>query len=98
MVTRTTALEETIDTYGAPEVFNTDQGSQFTSDEFISVLKAHHIRISMDGKGRWPDNVLCARRSLGKCFRFYNQKRRHQSLDRQTPGSVYDQIAARLAA
>src|SRR4030095_16492784 len=52
------ALDEAIAKYGAPEIFNTDQGSQFTSDDFTDVLKAHPIRISMDGKGRWIDNVF----------------------------------------
>jgi putative transposase len=55
------ALEEALDRYGTPEIFNTDQGSQFTSLAFISVLKAHGIRISMDGKGCWRDNVLVER-------------------------------------
>jgi len=44
-----------------PEIFNTDQGSQFTSDDFIGVLECHDIRISMDGKGRWMDNVIVER-------------------------------------
>jgi putative transposase len=55
------ALEEAIENHGAPEIFNTDQGSQFTSDDFIGVLKEHDIRISMDGKGRWVDNVFVER-------------------------------------
>ena len=55
------ALEEAIERHGAPEIFNTDQGSQFTSDDFIGVLKEHDIRISMDGKGRWMDNVFIER-------------------------------------
>jgi putative transposase len=55
------ALEEAIETYGTPEIFNTDQGSQFTSDDFTQVLKDHHIKISMDGKGRWIDNVFIER-------------------------------------
>jgi len=55
------ALEEAIDKYGAPEIFNTDQGSQFTSEEFTRVLRAHDIKISMDGKGRWVDNVFIER-------------------------------------
>jgi putative transposase len=55
------ALEEAIETYGAPEIFNTDQGSQFTSEDFTGVLKRHDIRISMDGKGRWVDNVFVER-------------------------------------
>jgi len=55
------ALEEAIARYGRPEIFNTDQGSQFTSTEFTGVLKANEIRISMDGKGRWVDNVFVER-------------------------------------
>lgn len=55
------ALNEAIDNYGAPEIFNTDQGSQFTSEDFTSVLKAHEIAISMDGRGRWMDNVFIER-------------------------------------
>ncbi len=55
------ALEEAIAVYGAPEIFNTDQGSQFTSMAFTDVLKNHDIKISMDGKGRWMDNVFVER-------------------------------------
>jgi putative transposase len=55
------ALEEAIALYGAPEIFNTDQGSQFTSKDFTDVLKKHDIKISMDGKGRWIDNVFVER-------------------------------------
>jgi len=55
------ALEEAIEHHGVPEIFNTDQGSQFTSDAFTGVLKAHDIRISMDGRGRWMDNVFVER-------------------------------------
>jgi putative transposase len=55
------ALEEAIDKYGPPEIFNTDQGSQFTSVEFTDVLKNYDIKISMDGKGRWMDNVFVER-------------------------------------
>jgi len=55
------ALEDAIETYGCPEIFNTDQGSQFTSADFTDVLKANHIQISMDGKGRWVDNVFVER-------------------------------------
>ncbi len=55
------ALEEAIGRYGAPEVFNTDQGAQFTSEAFTGALKAHGVRISMDGKGRWLDNVYVER-------------------------------------
>lgn len=55
------ALEEAIEHYGAPEIFNTDQGSQFTGDDFTGVLKSNDINISMDGKGRWVDNVFVER-------------------------------------
>lgn len=55
------ALEEAIRLYGIPEIFNTDQGSQFTGFEFINVLKDNKIKISMDGKGRWMDNVFIER-------------------------------------
>jgi putative transposase len=105
------ALNEAIERHGPPVIFNTDQGGQFTSDAFIGVLKKHHIQISMDGKGRWIDNVFVerlwrsvkyeevylkayesithARKSLGVYFNFYNTERRHQSLDRRTPDSLY---------
>ena len=114
------ALEEAIERYGCPEIFNTDQGSQFTCDEFTSVLKRNDIRISMDGKGRRVDNVFVerlwrsvkyeevylkaydsvaeARQLLGEYFDFYNTERRHQSLNRQTPDTVYNQTAVRMAA
>jgi putative transposase len=113
------ALNEAIDRHGAPEIFNTDQGGQFTSDAFTDVLKKHEIQISMDGKGRWIDNVFVerlwrsikyeevylkayedirhARQSLAVYFDFYNSERRHQSLGRRTPDSLYYD-AAELAA
>lgn len=115
------ALEEAIERYGCPEIFNTDQGSQFTSDDFTSVLKTNQIAISMDGKGRWVDNVFVerlwrsvkyeevylnaydtvdqAKQALSRYFKFYNTKRRHQSLSKRTPDSVYyDQPVDRMAA
>lgn len=55
------ALEEAIGRYGLPEIFNTNQGSQFTSAEFTDVLNTNRIQISMDGKGRWIDNVFVER-------------------------------------
>lgn len=55
------ALETAISRYGAPEIFNTDQGAQFTSEAFTGVLSAAGIKISMDGKGRWVDNVFVER-------------------------------------
>ena len=57
----TEALEEAIRRFGSPEIFNTDQGSQFTSEAFTGILNAHGIRISMDGRGRWLDNVFIER-------------------------------------
>jgi putative transposase len=101
------ALKEAMTRYGKPEIFNTDQGSQFTSEVFTSVLKENNILISMDGKGAWRDNVFVerlwksvkyeevylkayetvaqARHSLNIYFQFYNTKRPHSSLDKQTP-------------
>jgi putative transposase len=55
------ALEEALARYGRPEIFNTDQGSQFTSHDFTSVLLKKDIAISMDGKGAWRDNVFVER-------------------------------------
>jgi len=55
------ALEEAIMKYGTPCIFNTDQGSQFTSDSFTAILKAHGIRISMDSQGSWRDNIIIER-------------------------------------
>jgi putative transposase len=55
------ALQEAIARFGAPEIFNTDQGSQFTSEDWIKVLKQSDVAISMDGKGRWIDNVFIER-------------------------------------
>ena len=56
-----TALEEALAGFGRPEIFNTDQGSQFTSPRFTGVLQAAGVRISMDGRGRWMDNVFIER-------------------------------------
>ena len=55
------ALEEALSRYRPPEIFNTDQGSQFTSDDFTGALKHHEITISMDGKGRCMDNIFVER-------------------------------------
>ena len=105
------ALEEAIAKYGAPEIFNTDQGSQFTASSFIQVLQRNHIKISMDGRGAWRDNVFVerlwksvkyeevylhaydsvsdAKAGIGRYFTFYNARRPHSSLDRNTPDNVY---------
>jgi hypothetical protein len=63
---------------GRPEIFNTDQGSQFTSDDFTGVLRRHEVTISMDGKGR-----------CGAWLVFYNEERQHQSHGYRTPRQVY---------
>ncbi len=55
------ALEEALARFGRPEIFNTDQGAQFTSEAFTGVLKAQEVAISMDGRGRWLDNVFIER-------------------------------------
>ncbi len=55
------AVAEALARYGKPEIFNTDQGSQFTSLAFTELLKRHEIAISMDGKGAWRDNVFVER-------------------------------------
>jgi putative transposase len=54
-------LEEALAKHGKPDIFNTDQGSQFPGSAFTGVLKAHDIKISMDGKGAWRDNVFVER-------------------------------------
>ena len=55
------ALEEALSRYGAPEIFNTDQGSQFTADAFTDVLLDRGVKVSMDGKGRYTDNIFVER-------------------------------------
>jgi putative transposase len=111
------ALDEAL-AISQPEIFNTDQGCQFTSEAFTSRLLTRNIRISMDGRGRALDNVFVerlwrtvkyeevylreyvdardARVSLQRYWRFYNQARRHQSLDRRTPAEVYFGDASNL--
>ncbi len=105
------ALEEALARYGRPEIFNTDQGSQFTGHEFTRVLIDAGVAISMDGRGSWRDNVFVerlwrtikyeeiylraydtvgqARGSIGRYLAFYNGRRPHSALDRQTPDQAY---------
>ena len=66
------AVQEALTRYGRPDIFNTDQGCQFTSQEFTGLLKDHGIQISMDGTGCWRDNVFVERlwRSV-KCEEVY---------------------------
>ena len=109
------ALREALCTYGTPEIFNTDQGCQFTSERFVHVLKEAKVAISMDGKGRWMDNVFIerlwrslkyeevylhaydsvpeARAGIRRWTDFYNQRRKHQGLDKRTPNTVYYETA-----
>jgi len=104
-------LEEAIKAYGVPEIFNTDQGAQFTSYAFTDVLIKNGVSISMDGRGRALDNIFVERLwrtvkyeeiylkqhdnlqslliGLTDYFVFYNQERRHQSLNYETPNTVY---------
>lgn len=105
------ALEEAFARYGKPDIFNTDQGSQFTSAAFTGALIKNNVAISMDGRGAWRDNVFVerlwrtikyeevylhayqsvgeARASIGRYLGFYNTRRPHSSLDRQTPDQAY---------
>jgi putative transposase len=114
------ALEEALARQGRPEIFNTDQGSQFTSEAFTGVLTRNGIAISMDGKGAWRDNVFVerlwrsvkyeevylkaydtvaeARASIGRYLSFYNTRRPHSSLDRQTPDRAYFTRLPQIAA
>jgi putative transposase len=55
------AVEEALSRYGAPDIFNTDQGAQFTSNDFTELLKSHNVQISMDGRGRVQDNIFIER-------------------------------------
>ena len=104
------ALERAL-AIGTPEIFNTDQGSQFTSDSFTKVLLDQGISISMDGRGRALDNVFIERlwwsvkyenvypnaytdghtlyKGLRRYFEFYNNERKHSSLDKRTPTEVF---------
>jgi putative transposase len=105
------AVEEALARHGKPDIFNTDQGSQFTSIDFTAILKKAEIAISMDGKAAWRDNVFVerlwrsikyeevylhayksvpeARAGIGRYLAFYNTRRPHSSLDRQTPDQAY---------
>ena len=114
------ALEEALARHGRPDIFNTDQGSQFTSTAFTGVLIKNDIAISMDGRGSWRDNVFIerlwrsvkyeeaylrayasvadARASIGRYLSFYNSRRPHSSLDRQTPDQAYFNRLPQIAA
>ena len=114
------AVTEALARHGKPEIFNSDQGSQFTSADFTGLLLERGIAISMDGRGAWRDNVFVerlwrsvkyeevylraydtvtdARASLARYFGFYNSRRPHSSLDRQTPDQAYFINQPRAAA
>lgn len=114
------ALKEALFKYGAPEIFNTDQGCQFTSEAFTSVLKTWNVKISMDGKGRFKDNIFIERlwrtlkyeriylkayetglelsKDLTYWFSWYNENRKHTSLDKLTPNEAYFQGLEKLKA
>jgi len=105
------ALEEAVQKYGRPDILNTDQGSQFSSDIFTGSVSQNGIRLSMDGKGRATDNIAIERfwrsikyeniylygydssidlyRGIKDYIRFYNDERKHQGLEEQTPAVVY---------
>jgi putative transposase len=107
----TRVLEEAIGMHGKPEILNTDQGSQFTSDIFTEFVESKQIKLSMDGKGRAIDNIFIERlwrsmkyehvylnpaddgvelyKGLFEWFNYYNTERRHQSLDREVPESLF---------
>lgn len=107
-------VEEAIATHGKPTIINSDQGSQFTSEEYTSLFD-DEMKISMDGKGRCIDNIFIERlwksvkyecvylhafedgvelyEGLRQYFSFYNNERIHQSLDYQTPQSLYRKAA-----
>ena len=104
------ALDQALER-GRPEVFNTDQGAQYTAAAFVARVEASGARMSMDGRGRWLDNVFVERlwrtvkyehvyvwcpetvaelqAGLRMYFEYYNEGRRHQSLDDRTPAEVY---------
>ncbi len=104
------ALERALEC-GIPDIFNTDQGSQFTCSDFTKTLLDKDISISMDGRGRALDNVFIERlwwtvkyeeiypkehatgkalyQGLDRYFRYYNEERRHSSLDKKTPAEVF---------
>ena len=114
------ALKEALFKYGAPEIFNTDQGCQFTSEAFTTVLKTWNVKISMDGKGRFKDNIFIERlwrtlkyeriylktyetgaelsKELTYWFNWYNDNRKHTSLDKLTPNEAYFQGLEKLKA
>jgi len=107
-------LDGAVEKFGVPQILNTDQGSQFTSEIFTSyVMDQHGFKLSMDGKGRAIDNIFIERlwrsvkhehvylfpaadgiecyKGLETYFNYYNNERRHSSLDKARPADVYFQ-------
>ena len=115
-------LNEAFARYGRPQIVNTDQGSQFTANDFVKAVKAQGCQLSMDGKGAWRDNVFVerfwkslkyervylhaydsvsqARESIMDYIDWYNHRRPHSRLDRQTPHEAFTALlpAVPLAA
>ena len=112
-------VEQAIAQYGKPDIFNTDQGAQFTSEVFSQYIVGQGIRLSMDGKGRATDNAFIERfwrslkyehiylnpkqdaialfKGIEEYMTWYNEVRRHSSLDDRRPNEVYEQ-AFKMAA
>jgi len=105
------AANEAITKYDTPDIANSDQGCQYTSNEYVDIWKEHQTHISMDGRGRAMDNIFTERfwrtikyeevylkeytsvrdaeRQIGSYVTFYNYERPHQSLNYQTPATLY---------
>ncbi len=110
-------VRDAITKYGKPEIFNTDQGAQFTSEIFSKFIVDQGIKLSMDGKGRATDNAFIERfwrslkyehiylqprqdglslyRGIHRYITWYNERRRHSSLEDQRPKQVYEQTLKR---
>jgi len=108
-------LNRAVGTYGKPKVLNSDQGSQFTCELWVSTLKELDVQISMDGKGRATDNIYIERfwrtlkqdwvylnpvdngselwAGINGYINYYNKEKTHQGIGRQSPESVYRQVA-----
>ena len=105
------AVRNAVDKFGTPAILNSDQGVQFTSNEYKQLLRDLHIQQSMDGKSRWADNIMIERwfrslkteliyinefrsprelrQSIRSYINDYNTLRPHESLEYETPDSVY---------
>ncbi|MGF6862437.1 transposase InsO family protein [Rhodobacteraceae bacterium MBR-64] len=86
------ALKEALATYGPPEIFNTDQGSQFTSSDWIDELKEAKVKISMDGKGRWIDNRMIERRDLVRHWSEDNGRAAVTEIRMRLPARLRDRV------